>query len=814
MPVPIHCSCGKQFRVPDGYAGKRVRCPACGQPAAVPAAAASAGSIRPAARAATAAPVAEPQKISFRCDCGQAMQARPEHAGLKTRCPSCQTVVSIPGKKVSAQGIAHRPSGPPPVPSRRETPPPRTRPRRVQEDDEDDLDYEEDDRPRRRRGAKKRGSALLWILVGAASLLLLLGGGGLAAWYFWPRTAKDLALVPGDAPLFAHIRVADFLSTDLGKQLPGNLKQAGPGNPLNNMLAKVGLEITDIERLTIVATDLQHDQAYVIAATNKAMDRAKILSLLQDVKDATYEGKKYQVGIGNGEVIGLHWVNDKFLMMGNEEALKRGLGLLGGKNPSGPQDAAIKRAGEKHHLVVGVIPPAGAVRQPPPGAPPAFMAGMQAAADVKNATLIVDVDSVVKLEAVVQMADEAKAQAAKKQIDGLTGLSGMFLPMLKGQMTPALGAQAADQVYKHIKDTVDSIKAEQSGPTLTVRASCNIKGILDSAGPALPRLVMGGMNAPGAGMPPGQMPPNPGGGFPNPGAGVGRPGGGFPNPGAGVPNPPGGRRGFLPPGGRAGGGGVGPRSPPPGGRFPPNPGGMPNPGGGAPNPGGENPNPPGVFNPAGGAGGGLGGLFNAPRRVAHTNNLKQLALAMHIYHDTYRRFPPAVICDRTGRPLYSWRVALLPFLEQEALYKQFKLDEPWDSPNNIRLLNQMPKVFATPNSAGSKTCYQVFVGPGTPWTGDGRQGPSLAQFPDGTSNTLLIAEAANPVEWTKPDDIRMGPAIDPRTLLGKQVDADGFYAALADGSTLKVPLTISVETLRNAINPADGNVLGADWPRR
>jgi hypothetical protein len=205
-------------------------------------------------------------------------------------------------------------------------------------------------------------------------------------------------------------------------------------------------------------------------------------------------------------------------------------------------------------------------------------------------------------------------------------------------------------------------------------------------------------------------------------------------------------------------------------------------------------------------------MFNAPRRVMHENNLKQLALAMHLYQDTYGRLPPAVICDRTGKPLYSWRVALLPFLEQDRLYKQFKLDEPWDSPNNKPLLQQMPKVFATPNAGGTKTCYQVFVGPGTPWAGDGRQGPSLAQFPDGTSNTLLIAEARNPVEWTKPDDIR--PGADPRLQLGKQVDADSFYAAMADGTVRRVPLTVSAETLRNAINPADGNPLGADWPGR
>jgi len=72
----------------------------------------------------------------------------------------------------------------------------------------------------------------------------------------------------------------------------------------------------------------------------------------------------------------------------------------------------------------------------------------------------------------------------------------------------------------------------------------------------------------------------------------------------------------------------------------------------------------------------------AARRAQCSNNLKQIALAFHNYHDTYRTFPPAYIPDEDGNPKHSWRVLILPFLEQRALYEQYNFDEPWDSPNN------------------------------------------------------------------------------------------------------------------------------------
>jgi RNA polymerase sigma factor (sigma-70 family) len=104
----------------------------------------------------------------------------------------------------------------------------------------------------------------------------------------------------------------------------------------------------------------------------------------------------------------------------------------------------------------------------------------------------------------------------------------------------------------------------------------------------------------------------------------------------------------------------------------------------------------------------------AKARRQSINNLKLIALAMHNRQDTYRSFPASAIYGKNGKPLLSWRVELLPFLEQDNLYKQFHLDEPWDSEHNKKLLDKMPDIFHVPGQKDKTgTFYQVFVGEGT-----------------------------------------------------------------------------------------------------
>lgn len=210
-----------------------------------------------------------------------------------------------------------------------------------------------------------------------------------------------------------------------------------------------------------------------------------------------------------------------------------------------------------------------------------------------------------------------------------------------------------------------------------------------------------------------------------------------------------------------------------------------------------------------------------PRTVS-SNNLKQIALAMHAYLDVQKTLPPAVIRDRRGKPLYSWRVALLPFLEQGALFARFKLDQPWDSPHNKKLIDERPALYAVtfPETPPGMTPYQVFTGPGTAFEHDGFALPD--DFPDGCSNTILVVESAVPVPWTKPADLvydPQGPLPPLGAGLGREIrllrvpigQRPGFMAALVDGSVRFLPITVDEVTMRSLITRNGGETL--DWTK-
>ena len=177
------------------------------------------------------------------------------------------------------------------------------------------------------------------------------------------------------------------------------------------------------------------------------------------------------------------------------------------------------------------------------------------------------------------------------------------------------------------------------------------------------------------------------------------------------------------------------------------------------------------------------------------------------------QLPPAVVYGKDGRPLYSWRVLLLPYIEQEPLYKEFHLDEPWDSPHNIALLPRMPGTYAAPGSKKSKipphhTVFHVFVGKGTAF--EGREGVRFpGSFLDGASQTILLIEAGEPVPWTMPEELVYdpnGPLPELRSLF-----KDGFRVGMGDGSMHYVRKNISEATLRAAITRNGNDVLGPDW---
>src|SRR5262245_25846966 len=188
------------------------------------------------------------------------------------------------------------------------------------------------------------------------------------------------------------------------------------------------------------------------------------------------------------------------------------------------------------------------------------------------------------------------------------------------------------------------------------------------------------------------------------------------------------------------------------------------------------------------------------------NNLKQLAIAWHNYESVYGHLPSNEY-GKGKMPLLSWRVQILPYIEEEALYKQFKLDEPWDSDNNKKLIDKMPKIFAPVRGKADvgMTFYLSFTGknavlkPG--------QKATLAGITDGTSNTLMVAEAAKPVIWTKPDDLPFDGKDLPA--LGGMFDGK-FHAAFCDGSVSRFRKGVNEKTLRCLIDPQDGEIVDRD----
>ncbi len=191
------------------------------------------------------------------------------------------------------------------------------------------------------------------------------------------------------------------------------------------------------------------------------------------------------------------------------------------------------------------------------------------------------------------------------------------------------------------------------------------------------------------------------------------------------------------------------------------------------------------------------------RRAQCVNNLKQIALAMQNYHEVYGCFPPAAITDRQGRPLLSWRVAILPFLEGSPTYSKFHLDEPWNSPHNLSLLDQVPSFYRCPSDTKlqpGKTNYRVIVDPRSVFRPD-FQPVKFTDILDGVSNTILVGESQRAVPWTAPDDLHLDPA-SLQTGFGSH-HSGGFNAAFADGSVHFLKTGMPPATLKALIRRDD-----------
>ena len=205
-----------------------------------------------------------------------------------------------------------------------------------------------------------------------------------------------------------------------------------------------------------------------------------------------------------------------------------------------------------------------------------------------------------------------------------------------------------------------------------------------------------------------------------------------------------------------------------------------------------------------GSASGLRAQASAANNSENNNNLKQLGLAMINYADAHNGLPRAAISDNAGKPLLSWRVAILPYLEQGALHREFKLDEPWDGPNNKKLIEKMPKVFNSYSDKTGETNFRVFVGGGALF--DFKTLTPLTRISDGTSNTFMIVETKESVPWTAPMDIEYD-AKKPLPKLGIGRQPSTFGVVFADGAVRRLPTALPEAKLRAGITKAGGEVV-------
>ncbi len=209
---------------------------------------------------------------------------------------------------------------------------------------------------------------------------------------------------------------------------------------------------------------------------------------------------------------------------------------------------------------------------------------------------------------------------------------------------------------------------------------------------------------------------------------------------------------------------------------------------------------------------------SAAMRAQSTNNLKQIGLSFHNFVSSNDKLPSDVV-DKDGKPLLSWRVKILPFMEQNRVFNEFHMDEAWDSPHNKALLDLMPPVYAIPGSEAGpgNTFYRGFGGKSTLFDPTAKGGLNFANITDGTSNTLCVVEAKEAVPWTKPDteipfDLDARPDVGGKAvldLLGGHFPG-GLNALFMDGSVRFIKMSINPNVLRALITRDQGEVVSSD----
>ena len=212
-----------------------------------------------------------------------------------------------------------------------------------------------------------------------------------------------------------------------------------------------------------------------------------------------------------------------------------------------------------------------------------------------------------------------------------------------------------------------------------------------------------------------------------------------------------------------------------------------------------------------------GGMRQIANRTQSLNNMKQIGLACHNYHDTYSRFPPGANFDPEGRMLHGWHTRLLPFIEQDRLYRRINLKIPWNDPDNAGAFAETVREYENPGLDWQEktTDFALSHYAGNARVLGGEKTWKFSDITDGTSNTLLAGEAAgnfkpwgHPANWRDP---ALGINKTPDGFGGPWKSTRGANFTFADGSARFIKEDIDPATLKALSTPDGGEAILEDY---
>jgi hypothetical protein len=195
--------------------------------------------------------------------------------------------------------------------------------------------------------------------------------------------------------------------------------------------------------------------------------------------------------------------------------------------------------------------------------------------------------------------------------------------------------------------------------------------------------------------------------------------------------------------------------------------------------------------------------FASSQSLQTAANLARIGAALQAYHQTHGRFPPAYLTDDQGVPIHSWRVLILPYLDESVLYAAYRFDEPWDGPSNSRLVSRMPTVFASPSDVADPsigvTSFLAITGTGTLFPPDASA--SRSDVLDRLEDTILVVESAeSEISWLEPEDLlvsRMSFQLNQAPRLSIRTrDSSSPHVLRADGTVRRLRASTPARTVQ------------------